>query len=657
VPPRPLTSFTPIRDVPDSDAPNALGARVLLPEMVLGRDRAVLVLAAAASTATVGLAAAHGGFFPSSWGWATLGLFWLSAMAVLVHAHERPGPIAVLFAGSAACLAAWTFASALWSSDPTQSVLEAERALVPLAAVTAALVLRGRRPVRPLVHAVLAALALLALYALATRLFPDRFAADGSPASARLSRPIGYWNGLGVVAAMGMLLALGVAARARRLPTRSAAAATIVVFAPTLYFTYSRGAWIALAAGLAVLLALDRRRLQIATAALVYGVAPAAAVAFAAGSTALTQHRAPLTQAAHDGHRLAVAILALAVVQALLTQPVHELELRLRPGPILRGVYACALVLVVAAAVGASFARYGDPETIARRAYHSFATSQGPERGDLNTRLFSLSGNGRSELWRVAWLEAQAHPVLGGGAGSYEQYWFRNRGTALDARDAHNLYLETLAELGPVGLALVLALVAVPLVAAYRARRHPLVPAAGAAFAVYALHAAVDWDWELAGVTLAAVFLGAACVLADSRPRARTGTAARATTAVALVGLAAVSLVGLLANAAAGAADADARAAHWSSAERHARQVIRWSPWSSVGWQKLGEAKLAERRLPEARAALRRAIAKDRDDWRLWLDLAAASRGSAASAALAHARRLDPLGPEIQEFGAGLGAK
>src|SRR6266542_4459338 len=44
--------------------------------------------------------------------------------------------------------------------------------------------------------------------------------------------------------------------------------------------------------------------------------------------------------------------------------------------------------------------------------------------------------------------------------------------------DAHSLYVETLAELGPIGLALLSAALVVPLVAAVRARRHPLsVPA------------------------------------------------------------------------------------------------------------------------------------------------------------------------------------
>ena len=53
------------------------------------------------------------------------------------------------------------------------------------------------------------------------------------------------------------------------------------------------------------------------------------------------------------------------------------------------------------------------------------------------------------------------------------------------------------------------------------AQQHtPLVPAAFGAPAAPSLHAGSDWDWELAGVTLAAVVCGAALVVA-ARPRRR----------------------------------------------------------------------------------------------------------------------------------------
>ena len=72
-------------------------------------------------------------------------------------------------------------------------------------------------------------------------------------------------------------------------------------------------------------------------------------------------------------------------------------------------------------------------------------------------------------------------PLLGTGAGSFEARFVREGSIGLPARDAHNLYLETLAELGPVGLALLLATVVVPLTAIPRLPVQRVGPAAAAA--------------------------------------------------------------------------------------------------------------------------------------------------------------------------------
>src|SRR2546428_53569 len=84
------------------------------------------------------------------------------------------------------------------------------------------------------------------------------------PAGGPLSEPVGYWNAFGVLAAMGTLLALGLAARSGPV-VRCVAGASTVVLLLTLYFTFSRGGWIAFFLGLAAAIALDRRRLQLIT--------------------------------------------------------------------------------------------------------------------------------------------------------------------------------------------------------------------------------------------------------------------------------------------------------------------------------------------------------------------------------------------------------
>jgi Flp pilus assembly protein TadD len=61
--------------------------------------------------------------------------------------------------------------------------------------------------------------------------------------------------------------------------------------------------------------------------------------------------------------------------------------------------------------------------------------------------------------------------------------------------------------------------------------------------------------------------------------------------------------------------------------------------------------------LSAARAELRKALAKDRGDWRTWLDLALASKGRARRDALAEASRLYPRSPEIIAVRAGDGGQ
>jgi O-antigen ligase len=134
-----------------------------------------------------------------------------------------------------------------------------------------------------------------------------------------------------------------------------------------------------------------------------------------------------------------------------------------------------------------------------------------PDEGDLR-RLLDVTGHGRAELWRVAaetWLE---HPLTGSGAGTYARELVAETGDLASPANAHSLHLEMLAERGPLGLALVLAFVAAVLA------RRPRFPAASAAFAAWAVHAGVDWDWQLPAATIPAL-MAAAALLPRDRPR------------------------------------------------------------------------------------------------------------------------------------------
>jgi hypothetical protein len=625
---------------------------------------AALVPGLGVFTLLVPLAAANGGYFPTAWGWSGLALSWAAALAVVVPHRIRLGALELAAVAALALLLVLVAASTIWSESRSQSVVEIERTLVYPAGVLAVLLVTRTRFVQSLLAWLLAAIALVSVYALGIRLFPERLGVYDPLAEYRLGGPLGYWNALGIFAAIGLLLALGFAARSRRLVARAVAGALPVPLSLTLYFTFSRGAWIALFVALAAALALDPRRLQLVTTLLVVSGPAAIALWVAFHSSALTHEHSALADASRQGHRLAGLSLGLAAVGAALGVGLALAERRLKVTRPVGLAYAGALVLVLVVSSVAVFVRYGSPVTIARHSYEAFTAptkpvpaSQSPVDRNLNTRLFSLWGNGRPQMWRVAWQDFEAHPWLGSGAGSFEQFWHRHRPIAFKVRDAHSLYAETLAELGPVGLALVLTVLGVFLAAGIRARRHPLVPAVFGAVVAYIVHAGVDWDWEMPAVTLAGLFCGAALlVCARSEGRTRELTQSLRVTALALLlPVAAFAFVGLIGNSALAASREALGLKEFDRSEAQARKAIRWAPWSADGWSRLADAQLRQRKEAAARASLREAIARDPHDWGLWYDLARASHGQDRSRSLAQAQRLDPLGPEIASLRADIG--
>ena len=477
----------------------------------LAIEPAVVLVPAGLFVAVVSTAAASGSYFPSSWGWASLAFLWAAAIGLLVQRGVTLGTLEVAYLGAWLVLLAWTAASLLWSPTTTQTMYEVERTVVYVS-FAFALVVLGRRSVQLLLPALLAGIVAVAAWALATRLLPDRVGSFDSYVGYRLSEPLGYWNALAVFVAVGIVVAAGLAARAEALVVRALSAASLVLLFPVLYFTFGRGGWIALVAGLAVVIAIDPRRLQLITTLLVIAPWPALAVWQAYESPSLTTQFSALSDASDEGKRLALAIAVLAVLSALVMTGYALLAERITVGRGVRRAYGLVLLLALVGSIGAVIAAYGGPSESAHRALDSIRQSSPNVSGDQTKRLFSLSSNGRLDTWESALKDARAHPALGSGAGTFERWWLENRDVGLKVRDAHNLYVETLAELGPVGLAALFAIVVLPLVAAIRARRNPLVAPALAGFVALVVHAGVDWDWEvpavmIAGLTCAGVLL------------------------------------------------------------------------------------------------------------------------------------------------------
>jgi O-antigen ligase len=139
----------------------------------------------------------------------------------------------------------------------------------------------------------------------------------------------------------------------------------------------------------------------------------------------------------------------------------------------------------------------------------NFSPADGPE----NARLASAESI-RGDFWRVARHSFADEPLRGVGSGGFAVAWLRQRPIQYATRDAHSLYLETAAELGLVGIALLLTFAGGVAASARRAFRRDPALAAGpvAVVCAWAVHAGLDWDWEVPSLTLVAILLAAVLV-------------------------------------------------------------------------------------------------------------------------------------------------
>ena len=380
---------------------------------------------------------------------------------------------------------------------------------------------------------------------------------------------------------------------------------------------------------------------------------PVLAVWLASRPPALTDRSASIAAASHAGHRLAAELAALALLQAVVAGAYAVFAGRIEVSRRVRIGVAVVVAVALLAAIAGVFAHYGSPSKLAHRTYHSFT---GPPTGgqNLNSRLFSFSNNGRTVLWHAAWNEFRAHPVAGGGAGSFQRWWLAHRTNGYYVTDTHNLYAQTLGELGLDRRGAARALPRAAARRGGRARWHPLAATALGAYIAYLVHCIVDWDWQVPAVTLLALFAGAALVVAArgenqaaARPLGRTVRIVIGALA-ALAGV--VAFVGLIGNIALARSERALLDDKGKVVVSEAKRAHRWAPWSAQALRDLGDGNILAGNKRAGLADLQRAAAKDPGDWETWYDLAAAAGGTVRARAIARVRALNPAGPELAQL-------
>jgi hypothetical protein len=464
-------------------------ARTRSPAVVL--DVAILA-AVAAGIAT--LAQANGGYEVRAWAPAGIALA-LAVGAFLVLGLRTSWP--VLVAGAAlAALGIWSVASTAWGGLPDQAWRFAGQAAIAAAAlaVGSLAAASGRR--RVVFAGVLLGIVTNAAELLFTPLVGS--VNEGWFYARTLQGTVGYHNAQAGLMAIGIPLALwGLCARSPWVRACAGAAGTLLV--ATVLLTQSR-------AGLGIgILAFGVTISWARSAELLIRAVPLGAAAVALVVPLRDVDRVLVDHGdVHEALRGYAGWAALAaVLVGLLAMPALA-SVRMR-----RLVAAALVVGVAVVAVPAAVAELRSSDVFTE----AFSDADPNLADPGNTRLVSLSLNGRRDAWRVAAAAGRASPIAGAGQGTFPLAWTEDRRLEqLYLLQPHSIILELFAELGVVGV--VLFLVAVLSVVggiAFGSDRRVAAAGLGVSVAFFS-HAALDWTWSFPGLVAAALLVSGAAL-------------------------------------------------------------------------------------------------------------------------------------------------
>ncbi|PZS06856.1 MAG: hypothetical protein DLM64_15700 [Solirubrobacterales bacterium] len=588
--------------------------------------------------------------------------------------------LALAGAGLLAAFALWSGITVLWSVAPDHTWLELNRVLAYVVVLFLAFALGAShsRSVELIAKGfVLVALA-VSVYALGQKLLPGLhiagvFDLNTTGSVPRLQEPLGYWNALALMIAMGVPLALALALDSegtRRM--RLGALLALALMLLTLGFTYSRGGVLALVLGLLAGIALSGARLR----SLMW-LAVACAAALPSLVLGLTDHALTAANVGLGARETAGAVLAgVVIVSALALIAVGRtllgLEQRVVIGPeraraIVRSLVASTGVVVVVGVLAVALSSRGIDGTVSH-AWKSFTTTHETSTSDPS-RLLSVDSENRWVWWKEAAGAFSDRPVAGWGAGSFGVVHLLYRRDQLSVQQPHSLPLQWLAETGLTGALLAIAGWGLLLSAGVKGvRRRPLgterllAAALLAGSVAFAVHACYDFDWDIPGVALPAIVL-LGVLLGSSGRRADQPVAAlrgpgpvtRLLSLGALtLSLCTFALSAILPSLAAGEAGTAQLTAASSSpgalqtALRAATLASGLDPLSDAGPS--AQAAIAEQRgeLPQARAYWLEAVRREPADVQAWVELADVELelGDQRNASRANVRALalDPLG-------------
>jgi hypothetical protein len=507
--------------------------------------------------------------------------------------------------------------------------------------------------IRWMLYGMAAGIAVVCAVALVARTMPDVIFDPALAEEDRLGYPLGYWNALGMLSGIGVLFCGHLACSLRdHWVVRALAAGAVPALTAVLYYTFSRGALWATGGALLVYLLIARPRGVVGAA---IATAPPTAFVLAAinPTNDLTAPQWAVPEAVAAGHRAALAIgvacLAAAVMRGLLV-PLDGILGRARlAARIRRPVLAGAAAALAVVALG-GFAAADVPGLVTTKYEEFTADEDGVPSYAGSSRLLSAQNNGRREHWDVALAAFDRDRLHGTGAGTYGLNWAHDRKDTVSVQDAHSFYIELLGELGWPGVvfgASVLLLILAGFACRARGPDRALFATLLAAGLAWSIHAAVDWDWEMAAVTLWLFAFGGAVLARAGRnnaPPPRWTIAARVAAAALCVALLILPARVAISQARIDRALDAVESGECATARAEARGALSATPTRALPYHILGFCLIQSGRPQASAAAMRSAVQRDPNNWELRYSyaIALALSGADPRAEIRRALRLNP---------------
>jgi O-Antigen ligase len=455
--------------------------------------------------------------------WTEIAVTVLGATAVAVVVIIGPpgrqwGLVTVLLM---ATLTALGGLSILWSYLPDSSWLASSQAVSYLAAFAAAVSLARVAPNRwpALLGGFAVAMTALCGWSLLVKVFPSTLASTNT--IGRLEAPFGYWNAIGLCAALGLPACLWAGARrdrGRRLAGLAAPALCLLLSVAVL--SYSRSADAAGVVAVALWLIFVPLRLRSIVMLTIGAVGATVISTWMLTTGALTNGSAALAAQDHAGRTFGIVIaVVLIFVTAAGFWAARAMDRVPVPAPVRRRVgwaLVAVLLLGVVGALGATAASSRGLTGEISHVWQQLTASDSHVSASSAGRVFQF-GSSRPVYWHQA-IDVGEHALFKGvGLLGFGDARLRYTTSASVVSEAHGYLFEVFADLGLLGVVIAFALLVSWLLAAWRplalrvrasdldderaAERAGMV-ALGATVIAFGLQSTLDWTWFFSGVTV-----------------------------------------------------------------------------------------------------------------------------------------------------------